>query len=284
MKEVTGQVKSWDGVSQRGMIEGDDGESYSFTAQQWKDVEEPEVDGGVLVICENGRDASHIEYLLIEHMPQMKVMVTSDERGTETISHSRFLGGPWRVRSDALEWMGVAKGIHEQISHLNIENIGELLRGEHQLISLRGSVIKYCYGFSIELYLKWILIEANIEYKTNHKLPQLVRKLPDLVLDELRNIYSDYRNRFHPEFRMLQAHVHGVEELTLDWSTFDKFIENLDRQKFIIGRYADPREYSIFQSSSAQRSQEMNSYMDSDDFFALAGKILSYKPDLGDYE
>ena len=83
---------------------------------------------------------------------------------------------------------------------------------------------------------------------------------------------------------MLEAHVHGVDELDLDWSTFDMFITNLIKQKFIIGRYADPSEYSLFKSLSSQRSREMNSYMDSDAFFVLGDKMLAYKPNLSDYE
>lgn len=283
MKEITGQIKSWDEVEQQGVIEGGDGESYSFTSKEWTEQGPPEVHGDVLVICQNGRDASQVEYLAIEHIPFMKITTYTEDGEEQTISHSRLSGGPWRVRSDALVWMQVAKGLHQQNSHLAIEDISELLRGEHPIISLRGSVIKYCYGISIELYLKWILIEANIKYRTDHKLPQLIKSLPSPILDELRIIYSDYRGKSSPKFRMMQAYENGVEELPLDWSTFDRFIENLVKQKFIVGRYADPKEYSIFLSLSTQRSHEMNSYMDSDDFFVLGERILKYKPNPGDY-
>ena len=284
MKEVTGRIISWDGVSQQGMIEGSDGTRYPFSFKEWIGEGLPEVHGKVLVICQNGRDTSQVEYLSIEHIPSLKIETYSEQGEVQTISHTRFIGGPWRVRSDALVWMQVAKGLHEQNSHLKIEDISGLLRGEHPLISLRGSVIKYCYGISIELYLKWILIEAKIQYRANHHLPQLVRKLPIPVLDRFRSIYSNYRDQYAPTFRMLEAHAHGVEELDLDWSTFDIFVENLVKQKFIRGRYADPGEYSIFQSLSLQMSREMNSYMDSDDFFVLGDKMLAYKPDLNDYE
>ena len=284
MKEVIGKILSWDGASKEGVIEDSNGARYPFTSKEWTEEEPPEVHGGVLVICQNGRDASHVEYLGIEHIPFMKITTYSEQGELRTRDHSRFIGGPWRIRSDALVWMAVAKGLHEQSSHLAIWDLSELLRGEHHLISLRGSVIKYCYGISIELYLKWILIEAKIKYRTNHELPQLVRKLPTPVLDSLRNIYSDYKEQYAPRFRIMEAHVHGVKELNLDWSTLDEFVENLVNQKFIVGRYADPSEYSIFQSLSVQRSREMNSFMDSEDFFVLAEKILAHKPNPSDYE
>ena len=57
MREVTGQILSWDGVSQQGVIVGSDKAYYTFTSKEWTEDQLPEVDGGVLVICENGRDA-----------------------------------------------------------------------------------------------------------------------------------------------------------------------------------------------------------------------------------
>ena len=163
MKEVIGKILSWDGASKEGVIEDSNGARYPFTSKEWTEEEPPEVHDGVLVICQNGRDASHVEYLGIEHIPFMKITTYSEQGELRTRDHSRFIGGPWRIRSDALVWMAVAKGLHEQSSHLAIGDLSELLRGEHHLISLRGSVIKYCYGISIELYLKWILIEAKIK-------------------------------------------------------------------------------------------------------------------------
>ena len=145
MKEVKGRILSWDGASQQGAIEGDDGVLYPFSLREWTEERDPEVHGGVLVICENGRDASHVEYLGIEHIPFMKITTFSEqgeEQGEEqAISHTRLVGGPWRVRSDALVWMAVARGMHAQNSHIDIEDIGDLLRKEHLPISLRGSVI-----------------------------------------------------------------------------------------------------------------------------------------------
>lgn len=284
MKEFTGKIQSWDEVAQQGMIEGEDGSVYPFTAKEWKDQDQPEIHGGVLVICRNGRDASEVEYLGIEHMPFLKITTHSQDGQVQTFSRTRLVGGPWRMRSDALAWMEVAKVIHSQVSHFEIEDISALLVGEHLPISLRGSVIKYCYGISIELYLKWILTEARISYRTDHQLLQLIGKLPAPVLAKLRSIYSEYLNGYNAEFKMMEADKDGVEELELDWSTFDAFIGNLVKQKFIVGRYATPSEYSFFQSLSTQRSREMNSYMDSDNFFDLGERILAYKPDPSDYE
>ena len=189
------------------------------------------------------------------------------------------------MRSDALMWMKVAAGLHRQNSHLTIKDISDLLTEEHPLISLRGSIIKYCYGIAIELYIKWILVDSKILYsKRNHGLQQLVRKLPAPVIKKLRNIYIEFRDQYAPQFKMVEANFHGVNELALNWSTFDEFIGNLDKEKFIIGRYADPSHYSIFASLSSQMSREMNSYMDSDGFFDLGDKLLAYMPSPGDYQ
>ncbi len=286
MKETTGQIKTWDETSGQGTIRGDDGKIYRFTKCEWAEKEhKPEIHGPVLVICQNGRDASKVEYLLIEHMPRMKLTVRSKEGKLLLTEQNRFIGGPWRIRSDALAWMMAARELHSQVAQHQIINIGSLLLREHPLISLRASVIKYCYGLSIELYLKWILIEAKKEYEHDHKLKPLINKLPARVLDNLRNRYSEFQQvKNEREFRVMIADVRSVSELQLDWSTFDNFINNLDKLKFIIGRYATLETYSIFPSSSEKRSKEMNSYMDSDDFFDLADEILSYEPRLEDYE
>jgi len=83
---------------------------------------------------------------------------------------------------------------------------------------------------------------------------------------------------------MLVADVNSVSELELDWSTFDNFINNLDNQKFITGRYATPESYSIFPSNiSEELSKEMNSYIDSMGFFDIGDDILSYEPNPNDY-
>ena len=79
MKEITGQIKSWDEAEQRGVIEGADGKSYSFTLEEWTEQGQPEIHGGVLVICRNGRDASQVEYLGIEHIPFMKVTTYAED-------------------------------------------------------------------------------------------------------------------------------------------------------------------------------------------------------------
>ena len=284
MKELTGIILIWDEVSGEGQIQGDDGKTYPFAKEEWVDKHEPQIDGQVRVICQDGRNASKIEYIAIEGLPRMTLKVYSQEGEPPLVECKRFLGGPWRVRSDALAWMGAARVLHSQASHHQISNISNLLLEEHPLISIRGSVIKYCFGFAIELYLKWILIEAEREYKTRHDLNPLVNRLPPPVLDVLRGKYLDFQEKKKPTLRMLTANVTGVSELELDWSTFDRFINNLDNQKFIIGRYAEPERYSIVPSISERLSKEMNSYMDSSGFFDVGDNILSYVPNLNDYE
>ena len=80
MKETTGQIKTWDEASGQGTIRGDDGEIYRFTKDEWAEKEhKPEIHEGVLVICQNGRDASKVEYLHFEHIPKMKINVYSQK-------------------------------------------------------------------------------------------------------------------------------------------------------------------------------------------------------------
>ena len=285
MKEIHGGIISWDKSLRVGEIQGRDGKIYSFTKKEWNDDNQPEINGRVLVICQNGRDASKVEYLPMEPHSKVKIVTYSQNGEMLSTEQQRFLGGPWRMLSDSLAWMMAAKILHSQIFKHQIKDSSSLLGGVDILFSLRGSVIKYCFGFSIELYLKWILVGANIKFRKDpkHKLKPLINKLPAPVHDNLRSIYSDFLKKNQPEFKMQIADVNSVNELKLDWSTFDKFIENLDGQKFIIGRYATPDIYTIFSSSSTELSAEMNSFMDSNSFFDLADKILSYKPDLIDY-
>lgn len=272
-----------DDSSQQGTIRGDDGNTYDFTVKQWASDLPPEVDGSVRAICQNGRDISKLEFIPIEHLPKLEITIFSPDGELKSLTRTKFLGGPWRLRSDALAWMAVAKNLHTQTSHTEIRNISSLLLGVNPLISLRGSVVKYCYGIAIELYMKWILIEAAIPYKLNHDLSKLINKIPVPVVENIRKIYSDYWHNNQPKFKIMEAHVHGVNEVSLDWSSFDKFIKNIDNLKFIVGRYAVPADYSIFQTLSAKLSKEMNCYMDSADFFDLGEKLLSYKPNLAEY-
>ena len=44
------------------------------------------------------------------------------------------------------------------------------------------------------------------------------------------------------------------------------------------------QQYSNFDTASQQRSHEMNTYMDSQDFFALGSHLLTYIPPLSDYD
>ena len=79
------------------------------------------------------------------------------------------------------------------------------------------------------------------------------------------------------------ADINSTNEVRSDWSTFDKFIKNIQDFKFITNRYAAPKDYSIMHTSSEKLSKEMNMYMDSDAFFTVADAILSHKPHLRDY-
>lgn len=280
MKELTGRIVDWNEDSGCGLICGDDDKSYPFTSREWKDPDsDPQVDGNVLVICANGRDASRVEYLLIEHLGVLTASV-QDSDGRQTIfSRSRMTGGPWRMYSDALAWMEAARGLHNAVSSEDICDIADLLRAEHLPISFRGSVIKYCYGFAVEIYLKWILSEAGLQYQTNHDLPKLVNRLKKIpVLAALMARYADYMERTNLSLLMRQAHVHGIDDLSLDWSTFENFVRNIHDMKFIVGRYGTIDQYSIFKTASQRRSHEMNAYMDSQDFFTLGLHMLTYKP------
>ncbi|MDE0078898.1 MAG: hypothetical protein OXO50_15365 [Caldilineaceae bacterium] len=283
MKEFLGQIKTWEASTGEGEIQADDGEIYRFTKKEWVEESHPEVNGRVRVICQDGRNVSQVEYLPIEGWSRLTTKVYSEEGCLVSTEQRRFIGGPWRMRSDALAWMVAAKELHSQVAHQQIEDLSSLLLGVYPLMSLRGSVIKYCYGLSIELYLKWILIEAKQNFKKSHDLRKLVNKVPPRVKTVLRKRYLAFQDGEQPTLRMATANVSGVDELKLDWSTFDKFISNLESQKFIIGRYATPESYSIYPSLSNKLSKEMNSYIDSSDFFDLADDILSYVPDLHDY-
>ena len=61
-------------------------------------------------------------------------------------------------------------------------------------------------------------------------------------------------------------------------------MQNINDMKFILGRYGTMGHYSIFDTASQQRSHEMNTYMDSQDFFALGTHLLTYIPPLSDYD
>ena len=285
MKELTGQVVAWNPDTGRGLIDGDDGERYPFTTQEWADRDhDPTIGGNVLVICANGRDASHIEYLLIEHVRSMTI-TTHGPAGPSVFSRSRMPGGPWRMYSDALAWMEAARGLHDAVSSLEFADISDLLSGQHLPISLRGSVIKYCYGFAIELYLKWILSEAGLKYRTDHKVTKLVNKMKERrIFGKLEERYAGFMNTKNPSLIIRRAHVHGIEEVPLDWSTFEMFVQNINGMKFILGRYGTMQQYSIFDTASQQRSHEMNTYMDSQDFFTLGSHLLAYIPPPSDYD
>ena len=83
-----------------------------------------------------------------------------------------------------------ARVIHHQSVQLPMIDLIQLLAGTHTAISLRGSVVKYCYGLSLELYFKWILTEAQIRFPERHELCNLYRRLPVKVQNELTILYD----------------------------------------------------------------------------------------------
>ena len=280
LKKLIGKIKKWDAILGKGEIEGNDGKSYPFTRKEWVETDhEPGIHGGVHVVCSNGRDASKVELRRIE---QVNISMISQHPGGSTSQGDIEIGGPRRMYSDARAWMSVANGVHRKVAVHPIHDISGPLLGEHLLISLRGSVVKYCYGFSMELYLKWILTRSRTKYKSDHNLSRLIKKLPVTVLDNLRGIYKTFLAEREPKFTVMRASNQAVTELEFDWSTFDNFINNLDHQQFLRGRYAEPNIYSIFEPTSEELSSEMNSYIDSDDFFELADRILGYEPPFKD--
>ena len=194
----------------------------------------------------------------------------------------RFVGGPWRMLSDSHAWLMTAGVIHHQSAQLPMIDLTQLLAGTHTAISRRGSVVKYCYGLSLELYFKWILTEAQIKFPERHELCNLYRRLPVKVQNALTNLY----NRFlatEPKFVINEAGKNGIVERELDWSTLRHFLENIDSLKFIVGRYATPDRYSIIPTNISSTLHVMNTYMDSDAFFVIANHITSYLPKPEDY-
>ena len=170
MKEFLGKIKTWEESTGEGEIQIDDEKTVRFTKRQWVEESQPEIHAPVRIISQDARNASKVEYLAFEGWKWMTETINSKEGRQLSVEHRRCIGGPWRMRSDALAWMAVARTLHSQVSHLEIKDLSSLLIGVHPLISLRGSVIKYCYGLSIELYLKWILKDAGQEFKANHEL------------------------------------------------------------------------------------------------------------------
>ena len=292
MQQKTGIIDQWDG--KRGtFIADDDGKSYPFTINEWDDDrEDPGVGGRVCFILPDGRKVKRAEYENMEMPSRMTITMTSAD-GIVTRNVSRLAGGPWRMYSDARAWMDAAKLLHERFSSCPIVDLTGLLQrprqigGVRHVISDRGVVIKYCYGLSLELYLKWILTEAGRSFKTRskdgHDLTNLVHRLPKPVADNLRSIYSDYWSDNQNEFRLMEADTQGVRQTGCNWSSFDQFVKNIDDNQFILGRYATPDQYSIHRSISQTLSREMNRYMDSKGFFEVGHLLLSHVPDLRDY-
>ena len=263
MKELEGRIDRWDKDSQTGTINGDDGNSYEFSKKHWKGDDSPEAEGWVRFILENGRDVSEAEHIYIE--PWM------------------FLGHG-RMYYDARAWLETARVVHEGTSNHDIEDLMGML---HQsppantnphVISYRGSVVTYCYGISIEIYLKWLLTKLKIDYREDHRVAHKFGLLPSQHRNELRAIYGKYWASHRNGFMFFEIDTSGRRETGDDWSTLDCFLENIDRHKFITGRYATPESYSVVRSISTKLQREMNRYMASAAFFEVARELFSYTP------
>ena len=282
MKKISGIISAWDNDARTGTVRGDDGKSYPFTIAVWRDTEAPATGNSVQGTCANGRDISELEYVPIEHMPMLRMQVRSQDGVVIADETKRFIGGPWRMLSDSYAWLMAAEVIHHQSVQLPMTDLIRLLKGTHTAISIRGSVVKYCYGMAIELYFKWILTEAQIKFPERHELWNLYRRLPVKVQNALTTLYA----RFFatgPKFVIKEAGKNGVVERELDWSTLRHFLQHIDSLKFIVGRYATPNLYSIIPTNISSTLHVMNTYMDSDAFFVIANHITSYLPKPDDY-
>ena len=262
-----GIIREWSAKTQQGTIEKSDektfedsGVYYPFSTKEWDDDDwEPEVDGCVHFLLRDGRKISHLWY--------------------QNMEPPKYVRGPGRMYLDARAWMDTAAGLHGQFKDDMSSNLRDMF-GEtcFHIISFRGSVIKYCYGLAVELYLKWLLTENNIKFNADHRLRKLMRLLPDRIVGRLRILYSSLYCD-HMNLAMKEINSAGISSVAgLDWSTFDSYVGNLEAQRFVVGRYATPESYSIFPSREGELSVEMNRYMDSIDFFHIATGILSFIP------
>lgn len=277
MKELAGIITHWDNNARTGTVKGDDGSLYPFTLAVWRDTEAPEAGSSVQGICSNGRDISELEYVPIEHMPMLRMQVRSKDGLVISDETSRFIGGPWRMLSDSHAWLAASVAMHHHSMRLPMTDLTQLLIGTHSAISIRGSVVKYCFGMALELYFKWILTEAKIKFPERHELSNLYRRLPFKVQNELTTIYTCFVAT-GPKFVIKEAGKDGVVERALDWSTLRHFLQHIDSLKFIIGRYATPDRYSIIPTNISSSLHVMNTYLDSDAFFVIADRIISYLP------
>ena len=262
-----GVIREWDKITKRGRLEEYPKKANSagifrvFTEKNWEDEYGPEVDGHVhFVLDDNGRLS---RVCLINFEPWKSVR------------------GPGRMYLDARAWLDTAKQIHQESAQSPMPEDLRSVFGqmERHVISFRGSLVKYCYGLAIELYLKWLLSENNIGFEKNHKLSCLIPLLPNPIATRLRDIYSDFYAAHRDGFRFMEIDTEGIREVRgVDWSTFDSFAENLEVQRFLMSRYATPQDYSVFRSRFGELSVEMNRYIDSLEFFHVASRIISFVP------
>lgn len=196
MKKTTGLLQSWNSSDRRGVVNGDDGEVYTFTDKEWLDSIEPEVGGAVILICENGRDVSKIEHTRIEH-----ITLSVSRSGSDGVETRQIItvGGPHRMHSDSMAWMSVAKGLHDQLAGHDITDISALLQRDHELISYKGSIIKYCFSLAVELYFKWLYILAGKKFAHKHSLLSIFKNLPQKAQDDMNKIY---KNMLHNQIQL----------------------------------------------------------------------------------
>ena len=192
--------------------------------------------------------------------------------------------GHGRMYYDARAWLETSKVVHSAKSEENLEDLTGMLHlypETHKtphVISYRGSIVKYCYALSIEIYFKWILVNLQIDFKEDHRIANKLRLVPSPHIDNIRKIYRDYWAAHSDGFKFFEVDTSGRRETGDDWSTLHSFVKNLDHHKFVMGRYATPEKYSVVRSISTQLSREMNRYMDSSDFFEVAEQLLTYAP------
>ena len=262
-----GIILEWHEITRKGRLEeytnkgNNTGILHVFTEKQWEDEYDPEVEG-------------HVHFVLDEKGRVSRICLINFEPW-------KFVRGPGRMYVDARAWLDAAQRIHQESMQSPMPDDLRSMFGQMQphVISFRGSLVKYCYGLAIELYVKWLLTENNIEFDKNHRLSSLIPLLPQPIVDRLRSTYSACYAEHQDGFRFMEIDAEGTREVKdLDWSTFDSFVENLEEQRFLIARYATPQDYSIFRSRFGELSVEMNRYIDSMGFFDTASKLMSFVP------
>ena len=267
MKILRGIIRKWDKCRNRGELEEWDNQCQntgilrSFAMKDWEDEYDPEVEGSVFFSLDGAGNVAHVWLANMEP--------------------PKFVRGPGRMYLDARAWLHAAKRFHDESLEVAMPDDLRSMFGEMEahIICYRGSLIKYCYALAIELYLKWLLTEYSIGFAKRHGISDLIPLLPSPVLTKLRQIYAGALMKSRDGFRLMEIDAEGVREVKdLDWSDFDSFVGNIDTQRFVMGRYATPQDYSIYRSRFGELWVEMNRYMDSMTFFDVADEIVAFVP------